>query len=81
MEGNHMYLYKDLLDEYYRCLETIENKKDSKRDAYFNLRMCERKLEEGKQLVKSFGFSDQDINKLPSLEIQKKQLHYKMMRF
>lgn len=67
-----MYLYKDLLDEYYRCLEIINSKDESKRNAYANWDMCRRKLHEGKQLVKSFGFSDQYINKLPSTELQKK---------
>lgn len=81
MEGNHKYLYKDLLDEYYRSLETIDSNYNALNNAKWELSRYQEKLQEGKQLVKSFGFSDQDINNLPLIELQKKQLYNKLMIF
>ncbi|WP_373481396.1 hypothetical protein [Geminocystis sp.] len=62
MECNHKYLYKDLLDEYYRCLETIDSNYNALNIASHELSKYQEKLQEGKQLVKSFGFNIPHIN-------------------
>ncbi|WP_017293178.1 FtsK/SpoIIIE domain-containing protein [Geminocystis herdmanii] len=72
MDNNHKYLYKDNLDEYYRSLETIDSNYNELNNAKWELSRYQEKLQEGKQLVKSFGFSDQDVNNLPSVRLQKK---------
>jgi hypothetical protein len=67
--SNHKYLYQKELDDYYRCLETINNNYNLLGNARYELSWHEQKLQEGQQLVKSFGFSDNEIKNLPTIQI------------
>ncbi len=63
------HLYQKDLDDYYRCLETIDNNYNLLNNARSELSWHEQKLQEGQQLVKSFGFSDHDIQNLATVQI------------
>jgi hypothetical protein len=67
--SNYKYLYQQDLDDYYRCLETIANNYNLLDNARYELSWHEQKFQEGKELVKSFGFSDNEIKNLPTVQI------------
>ena len=68
MESNHKYLYKDFLQEYYRCFENIDNSYQLLENTRNASSWYAEKLEEGRQLLNSFGLSNQDINNSPEFK-------------
>lgn len=80
MEGKHKYLHYQDLKEYYDCLKIIDDQINQLSSAKQDLSWCESKLQEGEKLVKSFGFTNQNIINFPEVALYSKKLKKKKFR-